>query len=273
MSRSPSELEKLLWKSAEGDAPPSDGAKRLTAALTSRLVALAPSSAPPEPPCPVPTTVTAASPSVSWKLLGAVSVLLVPLAATFVLVRSSTSGPPHPPPAMETLSSPASGQIATIPAPPNAPEPVPSPVSVFAVDDLPPARTATTASTRRHVPADSANARTLRSPEPGARAAAPEAAPRTGRSSDLDAEVALLDEVRAHLRDGAPARATALVGQYDRRFPHGLLQPEAKVLQIEARAASGDRAIAHDLARAFLARYPNDPHAGRIRELEAQLRP
>ena len=272
MSRSSSELEKLLWQSEKADAPPSDGAKRLTAALTSRLEALSPSSAPPEPPCSVPTVVAAGAQSASaWKVFGTVSVLLVPLAATFLLVRSTTSGPVDPPPVMETQGSPASGPIATAApalAPPKAAEAVPSPVSVLAVDDLPPARTTTTTArtaTARRLPMDSAG---------GARTpAAQAAAPRMGRSSDLDAEVAILDEVRAHLRHGAPARATSLLEQYDATFPRGLLQPEAKVLQIEARAAAGDRAAAHDLARSFLARHPNDPHADRIRELEAQLRP
>ncbi len=275
MSRSSSELEKLLWQSAKADAPPSDGAQRLTAALTSRLEGLSPSSAPPEPPCSVPTVVAAGAQSASaWKVFGTVSVLLVPLAATFLLVRSTTSGPVDPPPVMATQVSPASGAIATAApalAPPNAAEPVPSPVSVLAVDDLPPARTTTTTTTTartataRRLPMDSAG---------GARTpAAQAAAPRMGRSSDLDAEVAILDEVRAHLRQGAPARATSLLERYDARFPRGLLQPEAKVLQIEARAAAGDRAAAHDLARSFLVRHPNDPHADRIRELEAQLRP
>ena len=267
MIQKPSELEEMLWKSAEADAPPSDGAQRLSAALATRLEALSPRAAPPDPAPSLPKAVAAGSPSAAWKVGLSVSALLV---ASFVLVQSTMterSAPTEPP----APASHANEQVAPVVAPPPAAEPVPSAVSVLSIDDLPAAPSGTTASRRLVAPAPSAPAPSSLAPTAaGGTVAAP--AP-SGRTSDLDAEVALLDEVREHLRSGAPARATALLGQYDSTFPQGLLRREAKVLQIEARAAAGDKAVAHELAVSFLAQHPNDPHAARVRQLETQLRP
>ncbi len=280
MIKSPSELEELLWKSAETDAPPSDGAERLSAALATRLEGVSSCASRATPTPSLPGAVAASSPSAAWKGGLLVSALLV---ASFVLVQSTmterststehstptehsrpTEAPPREPPANE--------HVAPLVAPPPAAEPVPSSASVLSVDDLP-AAPSTAIASHRLVPATAPSAPPPSSLDPtaaGRTVAAP--APST-RASDLDAEVALLDEVREHLRSGAPARATALLGQYDGRFPQGLLRREAKVLQIEARAASGDKAIAHELAVSFLAQHPNDPHAARVRQLEAQVRP
>jgi hypothetical protein len=270
VSRTPAELEKMLWKSAEADAPPKDGAKRLTAALTSRLEALSSNAGPPAPTASAVPAGAGTAPFAAWKLVIAASAVLVPLAAAVVVFRSdmpSTSARP-----MEALESPASGLTASLTESPPPMAPPPSSVSVLSVDDLPSVRSTAVPSARRLAPAPPASAPARSAPQtaPGA---AVTVAPPSARSSELDAEVAALDEVRAQLRAGAPSRAITLLAQYDTRFPHGLLRPEASVLQIEAFAASGDKARAHDLAVSFLARYPSDSHADRIRQLEAQLRP
>lgn len=271
MIQKPSDLEELLWKSAKADAPPSDGAKRLSAALATRLEAVSSSGAPAAPTASLPGAVAAGSRSAAWKVGLSVSALLVPLVASFVLLQSTVTEQSHPdePPAPQ---SPASELVAPVLAPPRAAEPVPSSVSVLSVDDLPAAPAAAIAS-HRLVPATAPSAPPPSSLDPTAAGGTVTAPAASARGSDLDAEVALLDAVREHLRSGAPARATALLREYDGRFPQGLLRREAKVLQIEARAASGDKAIAHELAVSFLAQHPNDPHAARVRQLEAQVRP
>ena len=56
-------------------------------------------------------------------------------------------------------------------------------------------------------------------------------------SSSLAAELALLDEARAALRAGDPARALSLLDRYGREIPRGQLTREAAMLRAEARAA------------------------------------
>jgi transmembrane sensor len=49
--------------------------------------------------------------------------------------------------------------------------------------------------------------------------------------------------------------------------PNGALALEASGRLLEALSRSGDRAAAHDAARAYLSRYPNGPHAAFARQL------
>ncbi len=278
MSRSSDELEQMLWKSADADAPPADGAERLIEALSSRIEALDSSASPTSTAAKPATT---ASRFVGSTLAVPIAAVLLPLAAAFVILRSETPVPSTPSESSKVVESRGHDHAASSTTPPPMPEPaassMPGPtassVAVLSIDDLPPVPPTTTTTAHRRVP----SAPPPSTPKPalpetttGAAVVEP---PSSARSSDLDAEVAMLDEIRELLRTGAPARATALLREYDARFPRGLLQPEAKVLQIEAGAAAGDKAGAHALAVSFLARYPNAPQAERIRQLEAQLRP
>jgi hypothetical protein len=71
-----------------------------------------------------------------------------------------------------------------------------------------------------------------------------------------DGETRLLFEAtRALRREQDPARAGALLDDYFRRFPRGVLAEEALAVAIEAAQARAD-ARARDLARRYLARYP-----------------
>lgn len=96
-------------------------------------------------------------------------------------------------------------------------------------------------------------------------AAAPSAA-RPGPAS-LGEEVAAIDAARKALLAGDTSGALRALDDYDRRFPGGMLGPEASVLRIEALARRGDRATATRLAKAFLVSHPRSPHASRLRSL------
>lgn len=118
--------------------------------------------------------------------------------------------------------------------------------------------------------------RALTAPDSRAAASPPESAhaalPVSKAALPIDAiqepqlaeEVAALDRARRLVANN-PARALGLLDEYEPRFPHGNLAPEALVLRIEALVRAGDRARAETLASSFLAGHPRSPHAKRIR--------
>jgi hypothetical protein len=85
--------------------------------------------------------------------------------------------------------------------------------------------------------------------------------------STLAAEVAALDAARAATAGGAFDQALRLIGRYHYDFPLGELAADADVVAIEALDAKNDRAEMARQAARFLERYPDDPHAARIRRL------
>jgi hypothetical protein len=92
--------------------------------------------------------------------------------------------------------------------------------------------------------------------------------PRAGGT--LAREVALIDAARQALNAGAPPRALAELERYERERVTGTLDREALLIRIDALALSGQRAQAASLARDYLARYPMDAHAARLRALSAE---
>jgi len=94
------------------------------------------------------------------------------------------------------------------------------------------------------------------------RAAGPEPA-----GSSVHAELATLEQARATLAAGDPARALSLLDAYGTTFPRGSMGPEATVLRVEALVRAGDRAAAERVGSAFLASNPQSPYAARIRSL------
>jgi hypothetical protein len=84
--------------------------------------------------------------------------------------------------------------------------------------------------------------------------------------SHLAEEVAALDRAR-RLVATDPERALRQLDEYEQRFPHGDLAPEALVLRIEALVRAGERARAEVLATSYLASHPKSPHAKRIRTI------
>jgi hypothetical protein len=81
----------------------------------------------------------------------------------------------------------------------------------------------------------------------------------------LRAEVGSLDRVRAKLSSGNASGALALLDEYGRSFPRGLLSLEAEVLRIDALAQSGQPETARKRARAFLRQHPKGVLASRVR--------
>ncbi len=98
---------------------------------------------------------------------------------------------------------------------------------------------------------------------------APTRRPRGAGSGDstLGAQVALLDAARAAALSGAASEALALTDRFQHQFPRGELAPDAEVVGIEALAAEGERSTLTARIERFLARYPSDPHAERVKAL------
>ena len=80
-------------------------------------------------------------------------------------------------------------------------------------------------------------------------------------------EIRLLDRARAALRMRVPQQALQELRHYFEGHPHGMLEPEAAVLRIEALRENGDRVQAAAASREFLARHPDGPLADRVRRL------
>jgi hypothetical protein len=89
-------------------------------------------------------------------------------------------------------------------------------------------------------------------------------------SSQLAAEVAMLDQARGAVAAKSGERALEVLGRYARQFPAGTLNLEATVLRIEALFLTGATAPAAALAREFLAAHPSSTHASHVRRLLAE---
>ncbi len=107
---------------------------------------------------------------------------------------------------------------------------------------------------RRDFPPDPPNPSAAGSAKPG------------GKKGALD-EGQTLESVRTSLTKGEAAKALVILDGHDRDFPQGLMNPDAKVLRIEALARTGEDARAKELAEGFLADFPHSPLAPRTRAL------
>ena len=86
-------------------------------------------------------------------------------------------------------------------------------------------------------------------------------------AAPLAAELALLDGARQALAAGNAARALRSLNDYDVRFEHPNLAPEALYLRLEALTLQGDKAGTEAVARRLLRSYPSGPHAARARSV------
>ena len=91
--------------------------------------------------------------------------------------------------------------------------------------------------------------------------------PSRASSSSLTEETAALDTARTALREGRVTEAIALLDDCTRRFPSGLLQPEASAVRVEALLALGDRTGAETVARALVANAPKTFAAHRAKAM------
>jgi hypothetical protein len=194
--------------------------------------------------------------AVKWLLLG----VLGGAAPTVALVLGHRPVAPVAPPVAVAAAPPSLGAH---PEPSLAPPPLPS--GATPAPDAPRAPSdaarASTPSHRRAAPAG-ASVRLCR--------AGDERAPATDAPrSTLSAEVSRIDTARTASALGDYDEAVRLLDRYHRDFPGGALGPDADVVAIEAAAAKRDQPEVERRAALFLARYPNDPQAARVRALVA----
>jgi hypothetical protein len=83
-------------------------------------------------------------------------------------------------------------------------------------------------------------------------------------SSDLDAELALLQDVHGALRANEGARALRLLDEHRRRFPNGALAEESEAARVFALCQVGRADEARDVAGRFLREHARSPLAPRV---------
>jgi len=83
-------------------------------------------------------------------------------------------------------------------------------------------------------------------------------------SSELRAEIALVDAARSAVATSANERALALLARYDTSYPRGTFRPEVGALRIEALEHLGRGVQARALAQKFIAAHADSPLADRV---------
>ncbi len=85
-------------------------------------------------------------------------------------------------------------------------------------------------------------------------------------SMNVEAEASLLSEAQRALGAGRNSDALSLLGEYDRRFPNGMLRIEADATHVLALCRAGARAAGVAATQRFLERYPDSLQASRVRQ-------
>lgn len=80
----------------------------------------------------------------------------------------------------------------------------------------------------------------------------------------LREELALVERIHAAQRQGNHAEVHALAGEYERRFPDGVLREEARASEVIAACTIGSAGEASSRARGFRERYPSSPLLPRV---------
>jgi len=93
---------------------------------------------------------------------------------------------------------------------------------------------------------------------------APHAMPKL-QASDLLKETSALAAAQETLRAGNSAAAIALINEYQKQFPDGVLREESEATRIGAMLDAGNREGACKLAHMFIAHWPRSPHLVRVR--------
>jgi hypothetical protein len=91
-------------------------------------------------------------------------------------------------------------------------------------------------------------------------------APRPEPEADLAQELALIASAKALLASGDARAALAKTAEHARRFPHGSLVDERRLLRMQALCEDGREELARKEAAAFLRRKPNAAISTRVRE-------
>jgi hypothetical protein len=94
--------------------------------------------------------------------------------------------------------------------------------------------------------------------------ASPQASAAAAPPSELDAELALLQEVHGALQAHDGGRALRLLDEHSRRFPNGALAEESEAARVFALCELGRADEARDVAGRFLREHPRSPLAPRV---------
>jgi outer membrane biosynthesis protein TonB len=192
------------------------------------------------------------------KLLVAGAVIAI--TASALVVAADRASSPAPVPAAAPTHAPAAANA------PAEPQPGADPHAEATAREVTeePGPNAGTARRVRRIP--QANARRSAAVKPNAEPPeVPEAtvgdepAPERSAISNLREEAALLGQARAALARGDATAASARLDEARTRFPQSQLGQERDALDVRIASASGDRARAASLARAFAVRYPDSP--------------
>ena len=81
----------------------------------------------------------------------------------------------------------------------------------------------------------------------------------------LSVEAAMITKARSELRGGDARAALSTLGRLQSRSRNGALGQEREILTIQALSALGETEAARRRARAFVASYPDSPHAAQVR--------
>ncbi len=247
------DFERMLLQSARRDAPPDD-ARNAWVRFSGRLGAIG--WRPPTGDNPIGGRPTAAPipigpgsarrVAMKWLSLGAI----VGSAATAaVMMRAGATSAPSTVVPTPTATANLTGATAT-----------PSRTIAREVDPASIARTPSPAPVTHPRKADRGHA-----------LARQEVAGPKDATSTLAEEVTRIDAARTANSAGDYDEAIWLIGRYHRDFPDGALAPDADVVALEAVAAKRDRTETARRAALFLSRYPDDPHAARVKWLAAHL--
>ncbi len=195
------------------------------------------------------TVATTSAATLALKSLAIGTLLGLSLAGGATIASSFTTPSP---------AAPARTSSPTLPAVARQP-PAPSPLTQPAEQAAPAAMTAAAR------PA-SAPKRVLEAATPAPSAPASASLP-DGQS--LTREIALIDGARRALATGDAPGALRQLDEHDGQARTGTLDREAQLLRVDALAHAGQPDAARALAERYLARYPNDPHAARLKALLA----
>lgn len=225
------ELELALLRAGDADRP-RDAARRaamVAAGLSGAAIASLPKTASGSAGVISATRVAAWK----WWLLGAVSSVSLAGAGYWTTARRE--------PAVRAVAAPASAPSREQPPRADSSTNAPPPPAPDAESALVPERTVPTPAAPRAAPALSA--------------------------AGIETQIALIDRARSAAASGQPRTTLAVLDEYQKRYPNGVLLQEATLLRVESLLALGDRSSATRLGKAFLAQHPRSALAPRIRSL------
>jgi hypothetical protein len=101
--------------------------------------------------------------------------------------------------------------------------------------------------------------------EPSAAKLPQPAGARPSSATTLAEEGRLLAKAHQLVQSGQPQAALEVLRLSQSRYPRSVLYQEREVLTIEALGATGATTAARQRAERFLKRYPDSPHAGRLK--------